>query len=447
MSLFHRVLTGIILSTLSFQAFSSEASNARFKTLIKNYKVTPHSEQSYCYTDEKGNFKGINIDKKVRLASVSKVLTSLWAVKEFGAHHTYNTVFYIKGKHMHIQGAYDPFMSNEKMIYIVSSLNKLGITSLDKITYDRLIQINPSAQFYTGTHPIITRETNKQRLQLYFNTARWTATLKADYRKYSNLAKAGRYVKNPTFSVKTVEFSESNPFYNPKLEEAPSEVRVLTLKSPMLYKYLKEINVKSNNYASHTIFQDLGGEKKFNEFIKNNYGFNSSEIAMFTGSGLPSSKNGKRIDNYGTCRIVAKLTEELKVELEKQRREIEDVIAVPGNDAGTFRNRLNTNEYRNTLVAKTGTLRHTSTLAGAINTQKGFSFFGIYNHTGNVQGAKSVQNLMVKRLFTEMGGPKNFNYKVEGFLPYNPNLPLKSQLLELEDTGFTEIEDELIESI
>ena len=88
---------------------------------------------------------------------------------------------------------------------------------------------------------------------------------------------------------------------------------------------------------------------------------------------------------------------------------------MPGNDLGTFKNRLNSADLKNTFVAKTGTLMHTSTLAGAMNTQKGYSFFGVFNQTTNAIGAKQVQNEMVRILMDEMGGPKVFG----GFHAYD----------------------------
>ena len=103
----------------------------------------------------------------------------------------------------------------------------------------------------------------------------------------------------------------------------------------------------------------------------------------------------------------------------EQKKELEDVMAVPGSDAGTFRNRVFPADYKNSFVAKTGTLMHTSALAGAMNTQKGFSFFGIFNQSTDIVGSKTVQNSMVKSIMTELGGPFAFNYVVEDFHTYN----------------------------
>jgi D-alanyl-D-alanine carboxypeptidase/D-alanyl-D-alanine-endopeptidase (penicillin-binding protein 4) len=133
---------------------------------------------------------------------------------------------------------------------------------------------------------------------------------------------------------------------------------------------------------------------------------------------LPTTIDGVRQDNYATCGVMLNLISELKKTIEKQGKMIEDVVAVPGSDGGTFRNRVFPSDFKNSFVAKTGTLMHTSTLAGAMNTQNGFSFFGIFNQSTDISGSKVVQNSMVKSIMTEMGGPKVFEYEVEGFHPY-----------------------------
>lgn len=434
----------LLASSFSGTAMASSSTDAQFNKLVAKYGVSPRDQQAYCYTDAKGTFQGVNVDKKMRIASVSKLITSLWATEKLGADHTYDTKFYIKGDHMHIAGAFDPFMSNEKMIYIISSLNKLGITHLSKITFDNKIRIYPNAQFHSESWPEFTPEYNKQKLQLYFNTNNWTPTLQADYKKYSSIAPAGRYVENPTFSVESIEHSEVNPLGNVLGPVVPADLRMLTLKSPKLYKYLKEINVKSNNYAAQTVFEGLGGIATFKAYAKNAFSFDEEQIEMFTGSGLPDYTTGPRRDNLATCRAVGTMVESLKEELERQNREIEDVIAVPGSDEGTFKNRLNSEDLKNTFVAKTGTLTHVSTLAGALNTKKGYSFFGVFNASENIYGSKALQNDMVRILFDEMGGTKNFNYRVEGFLPYDKDAPLKRLLDEVEETNFSEIDGDMI---
>ena len=433
-----KVLSLSLLTLTVSSAFASSKTDADFDKFLTANKITPKDQQAYCYTDDKGRLQGKNIDMQVRLASVSKLLTSLWAIEMKGPNYRYDTKLFISGSHLHIQGSYDPFMSNEKMLFLVSQLNSLGYTHFTKITYDKNIQINPNAQTHTNDYPLITRDSNGKYIKQYFNTASWSKVFRTEYDRLANLAKSGRFEKNVTFSVDTVEYAEKNPLTG-------SNVKVLTLTSPELFKYLKETNVKSNNYSSHTIFKDLGGAAAFEKFLADRFSLSSDKVKLYNGSGLPTTIDGNRYDNYATCEIMVELISALKQSAERQGRELEDIVAVPGNDQGTFRNRLNSSDYKNTFVAKTGTLMHTSTLAGAMSTQKGFSFFGVFNQSTDIIGSKNVQNLMVKSLMTEMGGPKTFGYSVEGFHAYDNDENVKNfnMLDEEEDTNFSPIESVL----
>lgn len=444
MKMTKKITSAALIVMTASSSFASDKTDADFDKFLTTHKVTPKDQQSYCYTDEKGSLQGKNVDIKIRLASVTKLVTTLWAIDELGPEYRYETKLFIKGAHLHIQGSFDPFMSNEKMLFLISQLNTLGYTHFDKITYDKNIQIFPNAQVHTDPYPLITRDSNGKNLKQYFNTASWSNVFKAEYDRLASLAKKDRFLQSVDMSVDTIEFSEKNPLVT-DVTAVPEDVKVLTLASPKLYKYLKETNVKSNNYSSHTIFLDLGGAAKFEKYLADKFSLTTDKIKLWNGNGLPTILSGVRKDNYATCAIMTDLIASLKESIERQGMEIEDVIAVPGSDAGTFANRLNSSDLKNTFVAKTGTLMHTSTLSGAMNTTKGFSFFGIFNQSTDIVGSKNVQNAMVKSIFTEMDGPKNFNYKVEGFHAYDNNENVKSfNLLDEEvESDFSAIDDSL----
>ncbi len=423
----------IVLSAiglLSLNVLASEKTDKNWTQQL-NAQGLDAKDQSYCYTDEEGKAQGVNLDMRIRLASVSKLLTSLWAVDKLGMEYKYDMKLFIKGKNLHIQGAYDPFLGNEKMFYLVSQLNQLGYTSFDTITFDKNLLIDPDVAYESDEYPTMNSVTNGRNVKRYFNTATWSADTKEEYANYYALAKAGRFVKTPTFTVTNVQYVEANPFKD------DAEAKVLTLSSPALYKYLKEMNIKSNNTVAETVFRQLGGLPEFQKYMSDRYKLTTDQIQFFTGSGLPNTINGVRKDNYATCSVMLNLISSLKETVEKQGHEIEDLVAVPGSDGGTFRNRIISADYKNSFVAKTGTLMHTSTLAGAMNTQKGFSFFGIFNQSTDISGSKIVQNSMVKSIMTEMGGPKAFNYEVEGFHTYTgdalKDLDVESDFSSIED--------------
>ncbi len=434
---FKKIITTFLIIMNASAVMASPKTDKDFAGLLNAHNVTPASEQSYCYVDEKGSLQGKNINLQIRLASVTKLLTSLWAIEKKGINFRYDTKLFIQGKNLHLQGSFDPFMSNEKMLFLISQLNTLGYNHFDKITYDKNIQIYPKAQSPTEQYPLITRDSNGKNINMYFNTASWDSKFKAEYDRLASLARKERFLKEVEFSVDTVEYSGVNPL--------GPDALVLTLTSPKLYQYLKETNVASNNYTAHTIFRDLGGVAGFERFLADRFSLTTDQIKLYNGSGLPTTENGKRYDNYATCKIITDLIAELKASAERQQKEISDVVAVPGNDLGTFSNRLNSADYKNTFVAKTGTLMHTSTLAGALSTQKGFSFFGIFNQTTDLVGAKKVQNEMVRILMEEMGGSKVFGYQVEGFHAYDRYENVKNLKIfdDEEDSTFSSIDGNL----
>ncbi len=431
----NKILIISSLALMTFNAFASDKTDKNFITNLKLQGINP-AEQSYCYTDEKNNIQGLNPEMKIRLASTSKLITALWSVEKLGINYAFPLKLYIKGKDLHLEGSYDPFLNNEKIYYLLSQLNELGFDSFDTITFDKMIFINPDAQYYAGEHPYINTTTNIANIKKYFNTADWSKELKDEYSNYSSIAKAGKYKKEVKMRVSQIKFAETNPLAN------ASEVKLLTLNSPPLYKYLKEMNVKSNNYVAETLFRKLGNVSKFNEFATERFGLTNDKIKLWTGSGLPYvDNNDVRFDNYASCSIMLDFIKELKNSAERQGRELQDIVAVPGNDKGTFKNRLFPEDYTNAFVAKTGTLMHTSALAGAMNTKKGFSFFGVFNMTSDSAGAHTVQNEMVKSVMTEMGGPKSFEYEVEGFHSYG-NETLKN-LFNEDETDFSSVEGSL----
>jgi len=410
--------------------FASETTDKKFESELKINKITNSDEQSYCFINPETNkVEGLNVDLKIRLASVSKLVTSLWAVDVLGGDHRFNTKLYIHGKDLHIAGSWDPFFGDEKAFYLLSQLNELGFTEFDNITFDKNLIVYPGAQTHSDEYPLLNKDIIKKYLSQYFNTQNWSGIYKEEYKRIASLSKKGKFLPMVSFSAKNISFVENNPL----IEQ--TETRELTLTSPPLHKYIKEINIKSNNYASHTLFRFLGGEKELTKYLSEKHNVVDGETHFYTGSGLPSVLNGVRRDNYSNCQTMLDLISELKNSAISNQLELEDLVAVPGSDAGTFRNRIISSEIKNAVVAKTGTLMHTSTLAGAMNTQKGYSFFGVFNQTSNILAAKNVQNNMVISIMKDLGGPKAFDYSYSGFHTYNPNEQVKSldEILDLDE--------------
>jgi D-alanyl-D-alanine carboxypeptidase/D-alanyl-D-alanine-endopeptidase (penicillin-binding protein 4) len=430
-----KLLSLLLLSLVAVQTFASDRTDNDWSQQLRGQGLDKN-EQAYCFTDDQGKLQGKNPDLRVRIASVSKLFVSLWSLQKLGINHKFNTKLFIKDNVLHIAGSYDPFLGNEKMFFLVSQLNELGYTKFSKITFDKNLLINPDVQYESDEYPAMNAVTNGRYLKMYFNPSSWSKDTKDEYANYYALAKKGRYLKEVKFEVPVVQFVDKNPLEN------EADVKTLTLSSPELYRYLKEMNVKSNNYVAETIFRQLGASDSFHKFLMDDYSISSDWVHFYSGSGLPTYINGERKDNIATCANVMEIISELKKSAVKQGFGIEDVMAVPGSDGGTFRNRIFSADYKNSFVAKTGTLMHTSALAGAMNTQNGFSFFGIFNQSEDIVGSKIVQNAMVKSIMTEMGGPKAFDYVVDGFHTYDGDTVKSRDPINLED--FSSVDGDLL---
>jgi D-alanyl-D-alanine carboxypeptidase/D-alanyl-D-alanine-endopeptidase (penicillin-binding protein 4) len=398
----------LIFFLFSFVVAASENSDAIWQKNLQAQHIPP-ADQSYCYTNDRGEIQGKNSDQRVRLASVSKLITSLWAIELLGAHYQFQTKLFIKGSHLHLQGSVDPFFDKQKLFFLLSQLNDLGFSSFDLITFDKRIQINPDAQIPSNEYPLITRESNAQNIKLFFNTASWSEFLKLNYAQMEKFEKPGRMRKSVFFETKEVRFLEQNPF------EQDPDAKVLTYRSPELHRYLKEMNIQSNNYVAQTLFLKLGGSVLFEKYINEKFGINPQQLSLFTGSGLPLIKNLVRFDNFGTCRVIIMLIEELLESAQTQKLELKDLMAIPGSDGGTFSTRPYPASFKNSFVAKTGSLFNTSSIAGSMSSQSRLSYFGIFNQTEDTDGAHKIQDEMIRTLMNELGGPKPFEYSYRPF--------------------------------
>ena len=232
-------------------------------------------------------------------------------------------------------------------------------------------------------------------------------------------------------SVEAISNVDKNP-----LKEG--DLKSYQMVSPIIAKYLKIMNIDSNNYIADQVFEKVGGEKEYKKYIdkmiadrfgdykaqRQEFSKDEDSFAFYTGSGLNTTRKGQRVDNYATCAIMVELMKDLDTKLDSITRKMQEIIAVPGVDGGTFRSRLNTPKLARSIVAKTGTLKHTSTLLGKVSAEQGDIFFGMFHQMAGWKGnAKIVQNMMVTELLDNYGGPKKFDYKKEFFFP--ASTPLK----------------------
>ncbi|MDD0853198.1 D-alanyl-D-alanine carboxypeptidase [Halobacteriovorax sp. GB3] len=441
------LLTGLTIGTVS-------ADQSKYAQIYDDYDLTP-KYHGFCYTDDKGEIKGLNPHRRVRLASVSKLITTLWATEKMGIDSHYTTKFYHHDNDIHIEGDGDMLNTKRKLFFFLSQLNNLGIQEIDTLSFnkdffaftghvvekkDRSLSYATQMKVVTGAEGYVgwifntSKERTAMNLKYFFNTDTWEKMQEA-YKAFINETPKEIIEKlqiktsldEISLKVKKVEYKDENPF-----KDMPEALKTYTHISPELARYLKYMNIKSNNFIADQVFDQLGGEKEFDKYItpvieeiypeyektRKEFDKGESTIKLFTGSGLNTKRNKKRVDNYSTCAVVVKLIERLDLKLKEIERHIKEVVAVPGSDGGTFKKRLNTPRLTNTMVAKTGTLFHTSALAGKVYSQKGEHFFGVFHQLRGWKGnAKMAQNELVSQIIDEYGGPKKIEYANEFFFP------------------------------
>lgn len=387
-----------------------------FKRLVRDYKIGKYEDQSFCYFDGQEKLKGNNPKIKIRLASVTKLYTAFWALSRLGSNYQFETKFYVKDGHMHIAGGRDPIFDNRKVFYLLSQFNELGIKELDKITFDEKLLVFPNGKNASenNTH---TKADYKKYLNTYFNTKGWSNTYYNEYLRLRRIAPQNHdqveLIERPSFKVKSVSYVETAPF-----DLEASDVSVYSIKSLPLYRYLKFINIVSNNYIPEKIFEFLSETEDFNDFFEEELGYSKEEVQLYTGSGLPLYKDGSRFDNFATCEMTITMMRELKKLMESFGLYIHDVMGVPGTDGGTFRRRrFSTPDLTNAFVAKTGTLYHTVSLSGMLATNAGLRYFGLFNQTEEIWSARKLQDKIIIQIFKDFQGPVKFPYRKEGFWP------------------------------
>lgn len=376
--------------------------SADFKELISKSGISLISNNAFC-VDTGNGAKGVNVNKLMRIASVTKLFTTLHASETLDLHKTYSTYFKISADHLHIEGSGDPYFEEEKMILLLYNLNQLGYKSFKKVTF------NADFKFYDlgmEKHEIITPEKTLARLSLYFNR-----NSKNLIQEKLNVTKKfaeeeGIFIDDsilPIVHANSIELVRKNPFRK-KLNTTYVHV------SRPLHRLIKAMNVMSKNYVSQNIYEEASKKIKLASILTK-YGINQKTFIIHNGSGLPIKGVDSRKDNWASCKTVLEVIKLIKKSITKHNLTLSDVVAVnDGQDLGTFRSRFSLfPETRGAILAKTGTLMHTSTLAGIASMEDNVPF-AILNHTSKIPKARDMQDEFSSRIFHHLGIPSLIDY-------------------------------------
>jgi D-alanyl-D-alanine carboxypeptidase/D-alanyl-D-alanine-endopeptidase (penicillin-binding protein 4) len=397
-----------LLIILSGGAWGNPELTAEFRSLVNKNKLGPVTEQSYCYLQD-GKLGGYQPLKLQRIASVSKLFSSLLVSETTNLHRTFKTKIYIGKDSLHIEGGRDPYFEEDKLLLLFKALNDLGYKKFRSITFNR------DFLFYDlvlDEYEKITPEKSRTRLFSYvsaknknFIESKWKSV-----RKFALEEGISLDDRAPALTALSVTISDVNPLKN-------ENTLVFKHESVPFHQILKAMNVQSKNYVAENVYETGMRIKNLTQVLTEK-GIKLSSHQIHNGSGLPII--GKtRIDNQATCETVLKVIEALSDSLERQNLVLSDVVAVNGGqDLGSFRNRFrNYPETHEAVISKTGTLKHTSSLAGVLMIDEEMPF-AILNHTSNSAVARNFQDTFVSRMFDSLGTPTPLVYSKISIFPW-----------------------------
>ena len=398
--------------------------------------------QSKCVLAEASNeIVGQNVDKLLPIASVSKLFTTLWSVSAKGVDSKFVTRFYVTAAgsdtfDVHLQGAWDPYFSEQSWHYLISQLNKLNVFKIRNLTFDENFKFyfNPyGKQAIPGQHGFFNPVDSQRRLtdpspelvkSILSNKKQWLVNYNKTFARYP-----GELVQKPRLAVQSIEFLPSSKF--------PAPLKVTGyIRSAELTTQLKMMNWNSNNHAANMFFYSLGGKPKFDKFMTENLKLKVNEFEFYNGSGNNNNfDGGAGVYNSATCSAVVRTIRALKQSLEKQKHSLEDVVAVAGADKGATVQRYSLNVHVNdAVIAKSGTITSNVALAGMVNTVKGKFYFAFNFATGALPKMRKPTAARVAaamraewsktraqigaelgKLVASLGGAKSIGYKAKSF--------------------------------
>jgi D-alanyl-D-alanine carboxypeptidase len=398
-----------IFASFSLQADVS-AINADFRSYVLNSGIGSLNDQAFCYL-QNGKIEGVRTQKLQRIASLTKLLTTLLASETTDLHRRYRTRFFITKNALHIEGGGDPYFEKEKFLLLLKALNQLGHNSFESVTFSKeFLFYDLSLEEYEQITPFKT----KARLGAYllgenrkFLSAQWKKI-----RKFAEEEGVVLDIQPPALEVKKISFSDVNPLKS-------QNTLIMDHTSKPLHSILKAMNVQSKNLVAENIFSEVSQIKKLEKLLEE-IGISSSEYKIRNGSGLPIISRSRRSDNLATCESVLRVILTLSKSINKHKLKLSDVVAINGGiDKGSFRSRFeNYPDLNESVIAKTGTLMNASTLGGILLGPTNIPF-AILNHTDKIYSARSFQDKFVSRMFDYLGPPEPESYDKISIFPWD----------------------------
>ncbi len=358
------------------------------------------SDQAFCAEDDRGSTWSYRPQAIQRIASVSKLFTTLAALDAWPADQRWGTRFTLAGTRLHISGSGDPWFEEEKVLGLIDALQKLGVTRLDEVTYDQWFLFTDAQPM---SHATLTIAEVGAALSRYFTPSggfgpgpRGALALAR-----STMAEHGVTHPLPVRGIPTVRVrhSATNPLAN-----VPG-AQILRHESRPLKDILKAMNVYSKNKVAQNVWAGATRNRAHAE-VFTRHGIPATEVVMRNGSGLAiMAGTAGRLENTATCRAVLRMLAALELIVRERGLTLEEVVGV-GTDPGSYKERfLNDGAVKAAVIAKTGTLRNTSSLAGWIEGAAPFRFAILNQPTvaGGAANARVFQDRLLSLWMREAG--------------------------------------------
>ncbi|WP_413558810.1 D-alanyl-D-alanine carboxypeptidase [Bdellovibrio sp. HCB209] len=370
-------------------------------------------------------------NEKFPLASISKLVTSLWAIETLGANYRFTTRLHLTKKSantydLHIEGGQDPMFGRNVGYFILAQLamKQLGITKIENLTFDENllmewnveepVAIAGDTKFYPDQAAQVAHV--QHELEQGFITP-------VSERSYAYLRKLAKTVgidlseKKPNIQFGNVQFLAKQDFQKTK------ETGTFVYKSAPLYMIVKAMNNKSNNYVADHLYWNLGDTPAFNQYLAHALKMDNRDLEFNLGSGNNADYISKKKYDYneGTCTAMIKVLIRLNEVLQTQGLKLTDVMAVAGQDSDSTVGRYD-GVMNGSMIGKTGTVDKAKTLAGSISTGNGTIYFVILMHKDssgeNGSAANAIKN-RIRALFTINNGSKKIAYNEITPLPFD----------------------------
>ena len=354
---------------------------------------------SYCEVlgSEKKSYSGFRDQSLYPLASLSKVVTTAWAIKKLGPDFKFESTWYLKSVSAkegiydaYLKTNFDPVFNIDKALYSLSLLHQNGVLKIRNLIIDETTHVYLSVlaqpHLELDLVPVNSNET-LQNLELVLNSKNWGAQTSAATEKLKTWAAAEQkdFQLPNSFSVDQITFKKAQDI------DVSIYSNKITLRSSSLLKYLKNLNVFSNNYIADALFLYLGGSSEFQKFQVEELQLSKQQLSFNTGSGLASIVAAARQDNLGNCFSMLKVFSYLDLQAKNNGLNLGRLLYNPAQDHdGTFESKL---VLSNQVVLKTGRLfdNPAFNLAGIIATQQGPLFFTFLGHDFSDAEADEIQ--------------------------------------------------------